>query len=70
MAEKKQVVLHIPNISCHHCIMAIQKEVKRFPQAKFIAGDVDRKEVTLEYEGDVLADIKAVLAEIGYPVSD
>lgn len=62
-----EVTLKVPNISCHHCIMTITRELKQLPAVRKVEGSVENKEVRVEYEGDALDAIKQTLAEIGYP---
>jgi len=64
--EKKTVT--IPNISCHHCVMTIQREISALPGVKRIEGDPASKTVTIEWEAPATWDkIAAALAEINYP---
>ncbi|MGQ9517317.1 MAG: heavy-metal-associated domain-containing protein [Anaerolineae bacterium] len=62
-----EVTLKVPNISCHHCIMTITRELKQLPAVRKVEGSVENKKVRVEYEGDALDAIKQTLAEIGYP---
>ena len=64
------ITLGIPNISCHHCIMTIQRESGFVAGADFVSGDVEAQTATFQVEGDeALAVLKATLAEAGYPVA-
>ncbi len=62
-----EVMLKVPNISCHHCIMTITRELKQLPAVRKVEGSVERKEVRVEFDGDALDVIRQTLAEIGYP---
>lgn len=62
--------LSVPNISCGHCVMTIKRELGPLPGVRSVEGDVTRKEITVTFEpDDVLDQIKATLAEIGYPAA-
>lgn len=66
----KTITLHIPNISCHHCLMTIQRESRGVPGVQFIQGDVAQKTATFEVADDeALSQLKTILAEVGYPVA-
>jgi len=57
----------VPNISCHHCVMTIQRELGELQGVKSVKGDVQTKEVTVEWEAPATWDsIKSLLAEINY----
>jgi len=68
--EVKGVVLSVPNISCGHCVMTITRELKKLDAVKSVEGRAERKEVTVEFAGDALGEIKSTLVEIGYPVAE
>lgn len=58
----------VPNISCEHCIMTIQREVGSLPGVKSVEGDVTTKAVTVEWDEPAnWESIKALLTEINYP---
>ncbi|MBC7224430.1 MAG: heavy-metal-associated domain-containing protein [Anaerolineae bacterium] len=66
-----KITLHVPNISCHHCVMTIQRGLQPVEGVSQVEGDVEAKTVTLEYrDEETLARAKQVLAEIGYPVAE
>lgn len=66
-----KTTLHVPNISCHHCVMTIQRELQPVEGISHVEGDVEAKTVTLEYRDEAaLAQAKEVLAEVGYPVAE
>lgn len=66
------ITLKVPNISCHHCVMTIQREVSPVDGVQKVEGDVEARTVTLAYDGDedTLGRVKAVLSEIGYPAAE
>jgi copper chaperone CopZ len=61
----------IPNISCEHCVMTIQKELGELDGVLQVAGDPDKKEITVDYEEPAsLENIKLTLKEINYPAAE
>jgi copper chaperone len=65
MTEKK---VHIPAISCGHCLMTIKREVGEVAGVSSVEGDVSSKDVTIAWDGPATWEkIAATLDEIGYP---
>jgi copper chaperone len=61
----------IPNISCGHCIHTIQSELSELEGVKKVVATLETKSVMVEYEPPATAEsIKALLAEINYPVAE
>jgi len=61
----------VPNISCGHCVNAIQKELSELAGVTSVEGDHDFKEVTVVWEAPATEEnIKAMLKEINYPAAD
>lgn len=59
---------HIANISCGHCTMTIENELKEMDGVTDVAGNVGEKTVTVEWQSPASLDkIKALLEEINYP---
>lgn len=69
-SERNRVVLNVPNISCGHCVKTINRELKQTPSVVSVEASLEQKQVAVEYVGDTLPEIKARLAEIGYPVKE
>jgi len=67
----EQTILHAPNISCGHCIMAIKRAVGQLQGVAGVEGDPSTKNVQVIYDPQKvdLARIKQVMAEEGYPVA-
>ncbi|HIE38639.1 MAG TPA: heavy metal transporter [Anaerolineae bacterium] len=58
----------VPNISCHHCVMTIQRELGALEGVKRVEGLVEEKQVTVEWEAPAAWDqIVTTLTEINYP---
>ena len=59
--------LTIPSISCHHCIMSIQRELKFVDGVEYVDGNVEAKTVLVDAVDEAaLAKARATLSEIGY----
>ncbi|GEM_PF-107848 len=66
--EKKS--FQIANISCGHCVAAIQRELGEVDGIVRIDGDPDAKSVTVQWESPATeTGIKEKLTEIGYPAN-
>jgi copper chaperone CopZ len=64
------ITLSIPNISCHHCIMTVQREAGFVDGADFVEGDIEGKTATFRVSDETaIESLKATLAEAGYPAS-
>jgi len=58
----------ISNISCGHCVAAIQKELTELEGIMRVEGDPGAKSVSIEWELPATAGrIKEKLSAIGYP---
>lgn len=58
----------VPSISCGHCVMTIERELKHVAGLRVVKADKDSKTVRVEVESDaVLSAVEVTLAEIGYP---
>jgi copper chaperone len=67
--EKRKLL--VPNISCGHCIMTIQRELGEIDGVKKVEGNPTTKEITVEWDSPAtLESIKSTLKEINYPVAD
>ena len=65
-----KVTYSIPNIHCGHCVHTIQSEVIDVPGVKSVKADQDLREATIEFESPASEEIiKALLAEINYPIA-
>ncbi len=66
-----QMTLYSPEITCEHCIATIESAVSAVPGARFLHGDHDGKQFTVEVEsGAVLDTVTAALQEQGYPLGE
>lgn len=65
------VTYSIPNISCGHCVHTIQMELSDLAGVKSIDTDQEMKQATISFETPASEDqIKALLAEINYPIAE
>lgn len=63
-------IFHIPNISCGHCTMTIENELKELEGVSSVQGSVSDKTVTVEYKAPMTKEkILDTLKEINYPAS-
>jgi copper chaperone len=60
----------VPNISCMHCVHTIQTEVADVKGVQSVKADQASKMVEIVFDAPASEDkIKALLAEIDYPVA-
>ncbi len=63
------VTYAIPNISCGHCVHTIQMEVSELDGVQSVQANADSKQATITFDAPATEQtIKALLAEINYPV--
>jgi copper chaperone len=61
---------HIPNITCGHCTMTIENELREMGGITDVQGNVADKTVTVKWQAPVTAEqIRATLKEINYPAT-
>jgi copper chaperone len=61
----------IPNISCGHCVHTIQSEVSEIPGVQSVQADQENRTAVIVFDAPASEDkIKALLAEINYPVQN
>ncbi len=61
----------IPNISCGHCVKAIQKELSELAGVASVEGDPGMKMIKVEWGVPATEDtLRTTLKEINYPASD
>jgi len=58
----------VPNISCYHCVMTIERELGELDGVQSVVADPGTKAVTVEWEAPATwEDIRDLLIEINYP---
>ena len=60
----------VPNIHCGHCVHTIQMEVSEVEGVQSVKADQEAQAVEITFDAPATEDgIKAILAEINYPVA-
>lgn len=61
----------VPNISCHHCVMTIEREVGEIAGVSEVKAEEASKRVTVSWDpaGTDWAAIETLMTEIDYPPS-
>ncbi len=63
-------VFNIPNISCGHCTMTIENELKEIDGIEDVQSDINAKTVTVRWNPPVTVNrILDTLKEINYPAA-
>ena len=61
---------NIPNISCGHCTMAIENELKEMSGITEVVSNIAEKSVSVQWQAPATLDkIIATLKEINYPAA-
>ncbi len=61
----------IPNISCGHCTMTIENELREIGGVTSVEGNIEDKTVTVAWEAPATCDtILETLKEINYPAAE
>ena len=64
------VKFSVPNISCGHCVHTIQTELVEMEGIQDVRASAETKNVTIVFDVPATPEkIKALLAEINYPVA-
>ena len=64
------VTYSVPNISCMHCVHTIQNEVSELEGVQSVVAHDDTKLVEIAFDAPASEEaIKALMAEINYPVA-
>jgi copper chaperone len=71
MLAVQETILSVPDISCEHCVNAINGALKDLPGVETVNTDIPTKTVYLRYNTDLvtMANIEMVLDDIGYTVA-
>ena len=71
MSALKETVLSVPEISCEHCVKAINGALKVLPGVETVSTDIPTKTVLLRYDPNKvnMAKVEEVLDDIGYTVA-
>ena len=68
----QEITLHVPEISCEHCVHTINGALSALPGVERVSTDIPTKTVALRYEPGAVTmeQIQAVLDEEGYTVAE
>jgi len=71
MTAVQETILSVPDISCEHCVNAINGALKELPGVEIVNTNIPTKTVSLRYNSDLVAmeKVEAVLDDIGYTVA-
>jgi copper chaperone len=71
MPAIQEVQLSVPDISCEHCVQAINGALQVIPGVEAVSTDIPTKTVQLRYDPKQvsMAKVEAVLDDIGYTVA-
>jgi copper chaperone CopZ len=71
MLEVQSLVLSVPDISCHHCVKAINSSLNALNGVENIQTDIETKTVRLRYHPNqvTIQQIEKTLDESGYTVA-
>lgn len=71
VAETRETVLSVPDISCEHCVKTINGALGALPGVESVQTDIPSKSVRLRYdEGKVsMVQIEAALDDAGYTIA-
>ncbi len=67
MAEQ---TYRVPDVSCEHCVRAINDELTKLPGVEQVDVDLASKRVTVRHDGSVSdAQLREGIAEAGYDIA-
>ena len=71
MATVQETVLSVPDVSCQHCVNAINGALKGLPGVESVNTDIPTKTVHLRYDASQVSmeKVEAALDDIGYTVA-
>ena len=71
MANIQEVVLSVPDVSCEHCVKAINGALGALSGVASVSTDIPTKSVHLRYDASQLSmeQIETTLDDVGYTVA-
>ncbi len=71
MSVVQETVLSVPDISCEHCVKAINGALQDVPGVEEVSTDIPTKKVHLRFDPNqvTLAKVEEILDDIGYTVT-
>lgn len=69
MAER---TVKVPNITCGHCVMTIQREVGELEGVQSVTADQATRQVTVRWDDAATSwdDVASLMAEINFPPAE
>jgi len=67
----EQIVVVTPDMSCGHCVAAIEGDVSALAGVQSVKADLPTKQVTISFDSGKVttSQIEAALDDAGYPVA-
>jgi copper chaperone CopZ len=64
--------VHVPNISCGHCVATVEREVGEVEGVSSVSAERSTKNVTISWDPDAVdwVAIRGRMREINYPPSE
>ncbi|HLZ60142.1 MAG TPA: heavy-metal-associated domain-containing protein [Ktedonosporobacter sp.] len=71
MTDEQDITLSVPDVSCEHCVRAIDTSLHTLPGVETVTTDLQTKTVHVHYHAGQVAlqQIEAALDEAGYTVA-
>ena len=71
MSAIKETILSVPDISCQHCVNAINGALKELPGVEAVSTDIPTRTVHLRYDPNQVSmeKVEVALDDIGYTVA-
>ncbi len=71
MSAIQETVLSVPDISCQHCVNAINGALKELPGVTMVDTDIPSKTVHLRYDPERVSmeKVEEALDDVGYTVA-
>ena len=68
----RKKTVHVPNISCGHCVKTIEREVGEMEGVTAVSAEQESRRVTVQWEEDATdwGSIRDLMAEINYPPTE
>ena len=71
MSAIQETILSVPDISCQHCVNAINGALKELPGVEAVSTDIPTRTVHLRYDPNQVSmeKVEVALDDIGYTVA-
>jgi copper chaperone len=61
-------IIEIDGMSCHHCVMAVKKELEKLPGLRIVEVGIGRAVLDAEMTADLQREISSAIHRAGYKV--